>query len=134
MLRSIATTVRALGMLRSPSSAGLADAIISTLRAGESGHSATEPLTVEAGAPRRRRRQFADRLTRSQWHRAWLRVTVPVAVILGIGLSLVNQGGMLLSGEIDLRMCAICGLDFLLPFAALNIVLAIAANIAKDRG
>ena len=89
---------------------------------------------AEAGAPRRWRRKLADRLARPQWHRAWLRVTVPIALVLGVALSLVNQAGMLLSGEIDLRMCAICGLDFLLPFAALNLVLAIAASIARDGG
>ena len=134
MLRSIASTVRALGSLHSPPSAGLADAIISRLRAGEPGRSATEPLVLEAGPQGRWRRQFADRLTPPHWHRVWLRVTVPIALVLGVALSLVNQGGMLFSGEIDLRMCAICGLDFLLPFAALNLVLAIAASIARDGG
>jgi hypothetical protein len=31
-------------------------------------------------------------------------------------------------------MCAVCGLDFLLPFVALNVVLAIAASFVGDRG
>src|ERR671930_363197 len=56
MLRSIATTVRALASLPAPSSAGLADAIISSLRVGEPGQSATEPLIVEGGVGRHWRR------------------------------------------------------------------------------
>jgi hypothetical protein len=60
---------------------------------------------------------------RSCLRRPRLRITVPIALLAGVAVSLVNHGGMLLSGHIDAQMCAICGLDFLVPFAALNVAL-----------
>jgi hypothetical protein len=62
-----------------------------------------------------------------------MRVTFPIAIVLGVALSLVNQGGMLLSGDIDLRMCVICALNFLLPLAALNLLLLAVASWAGSR-
>jgi hypothetical protein len=99
---------------------------------GESSRRAPNALAAGAGE----RAGFAERLSRrgSDLHRTWLWATIPIAFVLGVVLSLVNQGDMLLSGEVNLRMCAACALDFLLPFFALNVALAIAANVARDRG
>lgn len=132
MLRSIGNTVWALGSLPSPSSGGLADTIISALRAGESRGDGPEPLAATAAIRPRARRWLASRLAPLSRHpRRWsLRFTVPIAVVLGVALSLVNQGGMLLAGDIDVRMCVVCGLNFLLPFAALNIMLLAVASWA----
>jgi hypothetical protein len=50
-----------------------------------------------------------------------LRLTVPIALVTGVVLSLVNMGGMLMHGKIDLGVCVSCGIDFLVPFLALNL-------------
>jgi anti-sigma factor RsiW len=65
--------------------------------------------------------------------RTQLRLTVPTGLLLGAALSLLNQGAMLLHGHIDVGMCAICSLNFLLPFAAMNVVLVTAARLARRR-
>jgi hypothetical protein len=109
MLRSLSSTIRALGSMPSPSSSGLAEKVISELRVGDG-------------------RQAASTLRRS-----WLRVTLPIGLLLGVILSLVNQGGMLLSGQIDVRMCVICALDFVLPLAALSALMLAAASWAGGR-
>jgi anti-sigma factor RsiW len=135
MLRSLGNTVRALGSLPAPSAAGLAEKIISALRAGEPGQSTPELLSAEAGVRPWWRRRVAERLVLagSRTPRRWMRVTFPIAIVLGVALSLVNQGGMLLSGDIDLRMCVICALNFLLPLAALNLLLLAVASWAGSR-
>jgi hypothetical protein len=46
---------------------------------------------------------------------------VPIALVTGVVLSLVNMGGMLVHGRIDLGVCVSCALDFLVPFLALNL-------------
>jgi hypothetical protein len=63
--------------------------------------------------------------------RSQLRLTVPTGLLVGAALTLVNQGGMLLHGGIDVGMCAICSLDFLLPFVALNVALVAASRRAR---
>jgi hypothetical protein len=113
MLRSLSSTIRALGSMPSPTSAGLAETVISVLRVGD--------------GPRRLIS------SRSQLRRSWLRVTLPIGLLLGVILSLVNQGGMLLSGQIDVRMCVICALDFMLPLAALSALMLAAASWAGSR-
>jgi anti-sigma factor RsiW len=65
--------------------------------------------------------------------RSQLRLTVPSALLVGAALILLNQGAMLLHGHIDVGMCAICSLNFLLPFAAMNVVLATATRLARRR-
>jgi anti-sigma factor RsiW len=62
-----------------------------------------------------------------------LRITAPVAVLVGAALSLANQGATLFRGEIDLSSCAACSLDFMLPFVALNVVLVAATRRASRR-
>jgi hypothetical protein len=133
MLRSLGNTIRALGSLPAPPSAGLAATIISALRAGESGQPAPERLGAGARIRPPARSLLAGRLAPLLLHRARLRVTVPIALVLGVVLSLVNQGGMLLAGNIDLRMCVICALNFLLPLAALNLLLLAVASWAQSR-
>ncbi len=121
MLRSLANTVRALGSMPSPPSAGLAETIVSTLRTRE-GRAAARSFPLAARAGQRGRRWTPQDLIspRAQLRRTWLRVALPIGLLLGAVLSLVNQGGMLLTGQIDLRMCVACALDFLLPLVALT--------------
>jgi hypothetical protein len=65
--------------------------------------------------------------------RPQLRVTVPLALLVGIALSFANQGGMLLDGRIDLAMCLMCATDFVVPFVALNIVLLMIVRAPRRR-
>jgi hypothetical protein len=135
MLRSLAHTVRALGSMPSPPSAGLVETIISALRTREGREAA--PTFLRAVRPGRRGRRWIPRgliLSRVALRRTWLRVALPIGLLLGVVLSLVNQGGMLLSGRIDVRMCVICGLDFLVPLAALSVVLLAVATRDGSRG
>jgi hypothetical protein len=135
MLRSLANTVRALGSMPSPISAGLAETIVSALRTRGGREAApTFPLAARAGRAGRRWTPPDLISSRPQLRRTWLRVALPIGLLLGVVLSLVNQGGMLLAGQIDLRMCAICGLDFLLPLAALSVVLFAVTTRDGSRG
>jgi anti-sigma factor RsiW len=132
-LASLSSTVEALHTMRSKPSerSPRAESIIAALRA-------TSPNATEPGS-RGRRFDFAARL------RSWvafrvalprlprLRYTVPVALVLGLALSFVNQGGMLLAGRIDVRMCVACSLNFVLPFVAMNVALLGAARIRWRR-
>jgi hypothetical protein len=65
--------------------------------------------------------------------RTQLRLTVPAALLVGAALTVVNQGGMLLHGEIDVAMCAIYSLDFRLTFVAMNVVVVAATLVARRR-
>lgn len=142
-LASLTATVRALGSLETDSLPGLADSIIAALR--------TEPPPQ----PESRRRPAdtpalpalslvpgPSRTTRGdgalqRWPEAaraalrWclrprqLRLTLPIAVLTGVVLSMVNMGGMLMHGKIDLGVCVSCAIDFLVPFLALNVGLLV---------
>jgi hypothetical protein len=66
--------------------------------------------------------------------RRQLAVTIPLALLVGLVLSLVNQGGMLFNGQIDVGMCVMCATDFLVPFLALNVLLvAVVLWPARER-
>jgi hypothetical protein len=52
---------------------------------------------------------------------------------VGIALSLINKGYMIFSGNVDAEMCAVCALDFVIPFVALNAGLVLATRIAGRR-
>ncbi len=135
MLRSLANTIRALGSMPSPPSTGLTETIISALRVGGGPELAPRDLQMGAGvrrpAGRVPRRLISSRL---RLRRAWFRVALPIGLLLGVVLTLANQGGMLLAGQIDLRMCAICAFDLLLPLAALSAVLFAVATWDESRG
>jgi hypothetical protein len=65
--------------------------------------------------------------------RPQLRVTVPIAVLVGIALSFVNMGGTLLHGRIDLAVCVMCATDILVLFVALNAVLLMIVRAPRRR-
>ena len=48
---------------------------------------------------------------------------MPIALVAGAVLSMVNMGGMLMHGRIDLGVCVSCAIDFLVPFLALNLAM-----------
>jgi anti-sigma factor RsiW len=131
-LRSLSQTIGGLRSLGMSAPAALPDTIIA---ATTSEVGAARPAVVggECGrAPISWRRGVRGAL-RYCMQRSQLRLTVPIALIVGAALTVVNQGGMLLDGQIDLGMCAICGADFVVPFVAMNLVLLTAARPARRR-
>jgi anti-sigma factor RsiW len=132
-MRSLSRTIRGLDSLHEPAPAGLADRVIAAMWA------ATSPqLTVVRRGDSRALKPVpwrAQLRTAARYcvQRSRLRFTVPVGLVLGAVLSVVNQGAMLLEGNLDAGMCAVCALDFLLPFVAMNIVLLMAARLVRGR-
>lgn len=137
-LDSLKTTIRSLGSLGERSPTGVANSIIAALRSESRaviGDPARAPvrsdlpaLTIVHGSaePRAagrqsRRRGGARAALRYCLQRAQLRLTLPIALLAGVVLSLVNQGGMLVDGRVDLGMCAMCAMNLLVPFVALNV-------------
>jgi anti-sigma factor RsiW len=137
-LASLASTLRALGSPEAEHPDGLADSIIAALHAdapdeaeaAQRSESARVPaLTLVPGSPQA---SIGDRMWNRWPHEAhsalrWclqrtqLRLTLPIALVTGAVLSLVNMGGMLMHGKIDLGVCVSCAIDFLVPFFALNL-------------
>jgi hypothetical protein len=48
-----------------------------------------------------------------------------------VALSVINQGAMLFQGQIDLGMCAMCAMNFIVPFIALNVALLMSVRLPK---
>ena len=65
--------------------------------------------------------------------RPQLRLTLPLGLVVGIALSLINKGYMIFSGNVDVEMCAVCALDFVIPFIALNVGLIVATRVTRRR-
>lgn len=132
-------TIGALGSLHPDSPEGLDDSIIAALRAEDPQATAISRrssdttrlpvLKLVAGSPpasagghiRNRWPREARAALRWCLQRPQLRLTLPIALAAGVVLSLVNMGGMLMHGRIDLGVCASCAIDFLVPFLALNL-------------
>jgi hypothetical protein len=135
LLESLARTLDALGALGAlgpEGSPGVAASVIAAVRAESPtaavsrgpGHPALAvvgPPVHSSGAARLRVRARAALAFCCE--RRQLRATVPVALLVGVVLSFVNRGGVLLQGHFDLAMCVTCGSNFLAPFLALNAVL-----------
>jgi anti-sigma factor RsiW len=135
LLASLASTLRALASLPQPEVPGLAEGIIAEIRAAD----APSPALggARAGSHRRAPAHLRPSLGLAAAHR-WLqaarpRLTVPLALLVGTILTVVNQGGMLFAGRIDLRMCATCGLNFVVPFIALNLALVATTRLSGNR-
>lgn len=138
-LASLANYVRALGALAPHSPPGLADSIVAALRAEpppegavsnpSDGAAAAPALTLvpasahASAADRSRTRWSPEACKALRWclQTPRLRLTLPIAMVAGVVLSLVNMGGMLMHGRIDLGVCVSCAIDFLVPFIALNL-------------
>jgi hypothetical protein len=138
---SLARTVEGLGSLAAPAPAGIADSVIAALRSESSPIAARDDLqpglTVvtpsdalpgRVGWRDRARAALAFCCQRRQ-----LRATLPLALLVGVVLTVVNQGGMLFHGQVDLGMCAMCASDFVVPFVALNVALLMLVRPAGRR-
>ena len=113
MLESLAQTIGGLRTLRMREASPHTERIIAAL------------AQIALPVPWRDRARAALRycLRRSQ-----LRLTVPIGLLVGATLTLLNMGGPLLRGEIDLAMAAACALEFVLPFVAMNVILLVVAR------
>jgi anti-sigma factor RsiW len=146
VLDSLAETIRSLGSLKQEPATRVADSVIAALRAdsplqgdahersvGESGPPALA-LVLESAPPPPpgrplRHRSRAQAVVRCCLRRRQLRLTVSIALLTGVALSIINQGGMLFDGRIDFGMCAMCAANFVVPFVALNAALLIVLRI-----
>lgn len=146
LLASLASTVRALGSLAHRSPAGLADSIVEALRAEPSSevalarrsrnHAEVPALTVvrHPGPPVGNRipSRWPDAARAAlRWclQAAQLRLTLPITLVAGVVLIVVNQGGTLLPDRITVVWCVMCATDFLVPFVALNLGLLLVVRI-----
>jgi anti-sigma factor RsiW len=150
-LASLEETIHALGSLQTERPAGLADSILAALRAESPPATATATRPPKAASlptltlvPGSGRTPVAERIA-VRWprqaraavcwclRRAQLRFTLPITVVAGVVLSLVNMGGMLMHGRIDLGVCVSCTIDFLVPFLALNLGLLMLLWVPRRR-
>jgi hypothetical protein len=107
---------------RSPTLTVVPDRAADTVEPTYAGHSSCSP---RARIPRA---VLAYCLRRPQ-----LRLTLPLGLVVGITLALINKGYMIFSGSVDVEMCAVCALDFVIPFVALNVGLVLATRFAGRR-
>ena len=63
--------------------------------------------------------------------RSQLRLTVPITLVAGAVLIMVNMGGMLMHGRIDVGVCVTCAIDFVVPFLALNLGLLLLLRMPR---
>ncbi len=148
LLASLASTVSALGSLGGDSPTGLADSIIEALRA-ENPEIAIHKQSREADGmrvltvvPQSGQPTVGDRIL-NRWprearaalrwclRRTQLHLTLPITLVAGVVLSMVNMGGTLLHGKIDLAVCLICAVDFFVPFLALNLGLLMLLRVPR---
>jgi anti-sigma factor RsiW len=152
-LASLENTLGGLGSLEQRARDGLADSIVAALRA-EAPHPAaatSKKLETGAGAPalalvtgstrasaggRFRRGWPREARSALRWclQRPQLILTLPIALLTGVVLSMVNMGGMLMHGKIDLGVCVSCAIDFLVPFLALNVGLLMVLWVPRRGG
>jgi hypothetical protein len=133
VLDSLARTVDALGRLEPERALRMADSVIAALRAESPNETIPRagqtPLLVvrpsvqsAAGARLRERARAALAFCCS---RDQLRATLPLAVLAGVVLSLLNQTRMVTHAPLELATWVMCAPNFVVPFVALNVVLLI---------
>jgi anti-sigma factor RsiW len=157
LLQSLTSTLQALRSMRPSARPGLADSVIAALRA-KSPSQDLEPglLLRHPGAPaltvvpdarsRRMQRATADSQAGPGWRRIGralvgyclrrpqLRLTLPLALLAGVALSVINQGSMIFGGRANLlEVCLQCSPNFVIPFVALNVGLFLATRVVSRR-
>lgn len=137
-LNALASTVKALDSLQIDAPAGLADSIIATLRCEQPSSigMARDASPSRDGAQSLRILSAAGEaqgsigpagmrgwrvLLRDCLRQGRLRVTLPIALLVGVALSFINQGAAIFGGDITVGMCLTCAADVLVSFVALNL-------------
>jgi hypothetical protein len=156
LLASLTSTLQALQSMRVRTRPGLADSVIAALRSRSPApdpppqiparRSLSPSLTVvpnldqdgiEPPTTRGRlsseRRRMLRALIGYCLRRPQLRLTLPLGLSVGIALTLINKGYMIFNGRVDAEMCAVCALDFVIPFIALNVGLLVATRVTRRR-
>jgi hypothetical protein len=156
LLESLTNAIQALRSMGANAKPGLADSVIAAVRAqGSSSPAVPVPTSRRSGSrtltvvpelgPDTIGHPIDPSLAPSAWRRIpravldyclrrpQLRLTLPLGVSVGIALSLINKGYMIFNGRVDVEMCAVCALDFVIPFLALNVGLLLAARVAGRR-
>jgi hypothetical protein len=156
MLASLERTVRALGTMRTTVRPGLAETVIAAIPAGSPHQNGAARRDLRRwGAPLPRDvNDIVPQLARPQLgsggdherpqrlgallgyclRRTQLRVTLSLALLVGIVLSLTNQGNMIFSGHDPvLAICLTCAPNFVVPFLAINAALLIASRLGRPR-
>lgn len=152
LVRSMRSTLRALRSMPSSTRSGLGDSVIAVLREGGP-ESAFAPRARASRAPSGVLSVVPDiasdavteagargdahaplllmprALLRYCLRRPQLRLTLPLGLLVGVALSLINKGYMIFEGRVDAEMCAVCALNFVIPFVALNIGLLVATRV-----
>jgi hypothetical protein len=90
---------------------------------------ASDPPALHGRARDHRSRLLA--VVRSRLRRRQLRLTLPIALLAGVALSVINEGTNALRGQIDLGMCAMCAMNFVVPFIALKVTLLLSVRFPK---
>ncbi len=54
-------------------------------------------------------------------HREHLRHTVPIALVVGLVLTAINQGAVIVGGDATAATWVRCGLNFVVPFVVSNL-------------
>jgi hypothetical protein len=156
VLASLERTVGALSTMRTTSRPGLADTIIAAIPPSSSHHNGASRRDLRrAGAPVLRVvHDIVPQIARPQFgsgghderprrlgavlnyclRRTQLRVTLSLALLVGIVLSVINQGDMIFSGHDGvLAICLTCAPNFVVPFLAINAALLIASRLGRPR-
>jgi len=156
-LKSLTSTLEALRSMRPSARPDLADSIIAALRAKAPARESEPGLSVKrVGSPVLTlvSNQGPDGIERAsvgpaRWagwrrmpqallgyclRRPQLRLTLPLALLAGVALSVINQGSMIFGGRAKvLEVCVQCAPNFVIPFVALNVGLLLAARAARRR-
>jgi hypothetical protein len=155
-LASLTGTLQALRSMRVRARPGLADSVIARLGASDLTPDATALVASQPPAPptltvvpdvgqetataaivgphaRSQGRRALRALAAYCLRRPQLRLTLPLGLSVGIALSLINRGYMIFGGRVDVEMCAVCALDFVIPFIALNVGVVVATRVTGRR-
>lgn len=119
-LTAMATRLRA---SNAPAPDGLADRVIAYLDAQSAAArmSVASPACDGVGSARSGRAAVGWQVTR-----AHLRHTLPLAFVAGLLITLLKDLGALLAEGLTLETCTICGTNFVVAFAVLNLGLLLA--------
>lgn len=143
-LESLTQTITLLAGLRDERKTDVAESVITALRdeqvSPDPGLTRTAPaLTAVGKAPHvatrgsgsDRRLSGLESLARYCLARSQLRLVIPVAVVVGVVLSLTDQGAMLLHRQLDVASCV--ALNLVAPFIVLNALLLLTRRILGQR-
>ncbi len=111
-----------------PPPAGLAERVIAHLDAESPAIQLRVVDEDTSRAPRHPSRPVAT--VAAQWSvtRGHLRTTLPLAILVGIAITLLKDLGPLLADGLTTQNCVVCGLNFVLSFVLMNVGIMLASS------